>query len=722
MEFWRYYRVLRRRWPVVMVAMAAALVVGLLGTRTNTDEYAASATLAVPTASQFLLIANVGGGSMPTSDQLLQLAANLVRSRDVANRVIQQLQLNASPGDLTNRLVVFSDATTGTIHVTAKGPTPAAAVMLANSVADTAASFSQEVQRRQATLAREFIEKQIADAQTNLRAAEDSMLAFQQKNGTVLASSQNAQLGALQAEDQQNDFALQEANARIASYTAQMQAAGATSPAQIQDNPVTLQLRSELTQLEVALAAQLAVHTDAYPAVVALKAQIDAVKSRLNVELQKMMTTGQGQHTPIYEALAVNRVAAETDKIALEARKQAIQQALTGAAAHLPGVAQTQLDASRLNRTADILTSQVTALQDQLAQARVREQELENLGSLTVLDHANSATSSPLSGKPFKLTLAGVLGLLGGVGLAFFLEYVDTSIKTPEVAERLLGVPALAAIPRHNPPFDEAYRLLSVNLMAHDPGNDGGEVIAVTSPQPHSGTSTVVANLAQAFAAAGQRTVVVDAALRDPVQHLLFNVANEKGVAEALVGTATLPEILTPVKPNLWLVTSGTERTPDTGMQLGSTMMASVLADLRRRADIVLIDTSSAGAFADVYALAPLASGALLVLDGSRAPRGIEEQVKLQFDRLGTPVIGSVLSKVRPDLVDSYYYQEYFYRSRAVAKIAPTAAATSLGLLLIAGGLTIGLWLWFHSGGSAARALAQSTTNAPTITTTTTRR
>ncbi len=714
MEFWRYYRVLRQRWVVIVVAMAAAIGVGLVGARPGGDDYAAVATMSVPATSQFLFIANVGSGPMPTSDQLMQLAINLVRSRDVATRAIQQLQLALTPEDLATRIAVQQDPSGDMLRVTAKGPTPAAAVMLANAIVDNAAAFSRDVQRRESTLGREFIEKQLADAQTNLRAAEDALLAYQQKNGVALASGQSAEIGALQAEAQQNDFALQEANAKIASYTSQMQAAGA-APAQLQDNAVTQQLRAELVQLEVQLAAQLAVHTDAYPAVVALKAQIDAVKGRLNTELQKIAATSQGQHTPMYEALAMNRIAAQTDQIALEARRQAIQQAITAATQHLPTVAQTQLDAARLNRTAEILTTQVANLEGQLAQARVREQEMQSLGALTVLDHASSAFASPFSGKPFKLTLAGVLGLLGGIGLAFFLEYVDTSIKTPEMAERLLGVPALVAIPRHNPPFDEAYRLLTVNLLAREPGDGGGVVIAVTSPQPRSGTSTVVSNLAQAFAAAGQRTVVVDAALREPVQHALFNVANEKGVAEVLAGTATLPEILMPVKPNLWLVTSGAERTPDMGMQLGSAAMASVLADLRQRADVILVDTSSAGAFADVYALAPLASGALIVLDGSRAPRGIEEQVKLQFDRLGTPVIGSVLSKVRPDLVDSYYYQEYFYRNRAVARIAPAAATTSLALLVVAGGLTVGLWLWFHSGGIADRALAQPAPNAPSL-------
>src|SRR5579884_218575 len=100
MEFWRYYRVLRQRWVVIVVAMAAAIGVGLVGARPGGDDYAAVATMSVPATSQFLFIANVGSGPMPTSDQLMQLAINLVRSRDVATRAIQQLQLALTPEDL----------------------------------------------------------------------------------------------------------------------------------------------------------------------------------------------------------------------------------------------------------------------------------------------------------------------------------------------------------------------------------------------------------------------------------------------------------------------------------------------------------------------------------------------------------------------------------------------------------------------------------------------
>src|SRR5207237_8513222 len=128
-------------------------------------------------------------------------------------------------------------------------------------------------------------------------------------------------------------------------------------------------------------------------------------------------------------------------------------------------------------------------------------------------------------------------GVSGVAALAFFLESVVDPLTAPEDAERLLGVPALVAVPLHNPPFDEAYRLLRVNVEAKRSGNGkgkgggggsggGGAVVVVTASRPREGSSTVVANLARAFARSGRRTIVVDAALRQPVQHVNFMVSN----------------------------------------------------------------------------------------------------------------------------------------------------------------------------------------------------
>ena len=664
MEFWAYYRILKRRRWLLVAALLAAIVVAIAANRPQVGDFDSSANLSVPSMQRFFFVYGTQGSQNLAVDRTPQ-ALDLVRGRDLAERVVQRFNLSMRPDELQRRLIVEKDPTLNLIRVSVSGKTPAEAVGLTNAVADTAASYDQELQRREATLAREFIEKQADGVATNLRGAEDALLAFQQQNGVALATPVNAEVAGLETQARQVDLSLAEIDARLTADRAQLHSQAATrSDKEITENPIAQILRGQLVQLEVALTSELATHTERYPSVVTTKAKIQAIKDRLKDELSKVVSTEKVAFNPIYDAIARDVINLEAEKVALQAKREGLRQGLVRMTRALPDTAQKQIEQSRLVRSVDIQSRVFANLQAQVTDARLKEQEVQVLGSLTVVDQARTARRAPFRGLQFKVTLASVLGVLGGAGLAFFLEYLDDTLRTPENAERLLGVPALVAVPFHNPPFDEAYRLLRVNVEAKKNGNGrgkggGGGAFVVTSSRPREGSSTVVANLARAFARAGRRTIVVDAALRQPVQHVNFLVANSKGLTEVLRGEAALDDTLAPTTvPNLSVLPSGAMR-PGADELLGSTAMADVLAELRQRADVVLVDTPAAGASTDAITVARFASGVLLVLDARRrAPLGVAEQVKSQLARVGAKVLGLVVTKVRPDLVHSYVFQE----------------------------------------------------------------
>ncbi len=669
MEVWTYYRIIRRwRW-VIVAAMLTGLVVGSVAYRPGIGDYSASATLQVPSEQRALVPDQSQSRALRAEEAL-----SLIWSEDIANRVIQGLHLTLRPYDFHLRLRAATDPSNPLIHVTMTGRTPAEAAALVNATVDAVAQYDKEVLRRQYTLAREFVERQFAEAQGNLRRGEDAFVDFQQKNQFILDSARSAQIATLQAEQQQTGLRLSEVNARLNGLEAEMKSP-AQSEAAIAGNPVVQQLRSDLIGLEMALASELTVHTENHPNVIALKGRIQVVKDRLNSEMGKAVSG----------ALDRERVNLEAQKLALQARKEAIQRVLADTRRELPSVTQKQVQEAGLNRNLGVLSAMVSQLQQRLADARMREQQAQALGGLSVVDHAASAQPNPLHQAGFLLTLSLVLGLLVGAGVAFLLEYLDNSLKTPQLAERLFGTPALAAIPRHNPPFEEAYRALRARLVALETREDPG-VFVVTAPKPGTGVSTVVANLGRAFARAGRHTVVVDAALRRPSQHVHFAVPNERGLAEILTGQAALQEVLLPTGiTNLWILPSGApEGTAEAEELLGSERMAKLVAELKKMADVILIDAAPAGVFADAYDLAPLASGVLLALDASRAPRGIEQQVKVNLERVGARILGCVLTKVRPDLVDSYFYRNQ--RQRPRRSLSP-AATTAMVLLVFAAGL-----------------------------------
>ncbi|HTD47877.1 MAG TPA: polysaccharide biosynthesis tyrosine autokinase [bacterium] len=703
MEFWAYYRILKRRRWLLVAALLAAIVVAIAANRPQVGDFDSSANLSVPSMQRFFFVYGTQGSQNLAVDRTPQ-ALDLVRGRDLAERVVQRFNLSMRPDELQRRLIVEKDPTLNLIRVSVSGKTPAEAVGLTNAVAETAASYDQELQRREATLAREFIEKQADGVATNLHAAEDALLAFQQQNGVALASPVNSEVAGLETQARQVDLSLAEIDARLTADRAQMHSQAATrSDKEITDNPIAQILRGQLVQLEVALTSELATHTERYPSVVTTKAKIQAIKDRLKDELTKVVSTEKVAFNPIYDAIAKDLINLEAEKVALQAKREGLRQGLVRMTRALPDTAQKQIEQSRLVRSVDIQSRVFANLQAQVTDARLKEQEVQVLGSLTVVDQARTARRAPFRGLQFKVTLASVLGVLGGAGLAFFLEYLDDTLRTPENAERLLGVPALVAVPLHHPPFDEAYRLLRVNVEAKKGGNGrgkggggGGGVFVITASRPREGSSTVVANLARAFARGGRRTIVVDAALKQPIQHVNFMVANSKGLTDVLRGEAALDDTLVRTTvPNLSLLPSGPMR-PGADELLSSQAMADVLTELRQRAEIVLIDTPAAGASTDAIAVARFASGVLLVLDASRrAPLGVAEQVKSQLARVGAKVFGLVVTKVRPDLVHSYVFQAHLDAPpRRLRLPAPPSLAVSVSgavVLFFALGVLVGL-------------------------------
>lgn len=689
MEFWTYYRILRKqRWLILGIALVAAIVAVLLE-RPQAPHFEATATLTTsPPEDQRVSDFVAGTRRDLTPGQQQALAMDLLRSRTVAERVIQRLGLSMTPLQVLESLRVRKDPGSDLIRLTASAEAPEQAILLANTVADVAVAFHREINRRGVTLAREFIEKQVADVGASLRQAEEELLRFrEQKNLYTRLSNRVGFIGGLENEITRINLALQELDVKLGVIRSRLGQQSATrSEKQIVNNPVAQILQSQLVNLEVQLVSELAFRTEEHPEVARLKTRMQAIKDRLAQEVERIVAAERVEANPIYDALFQARVNLETDRLAMIARREALQRVVGSVRRELPVLARNELEESRLQRTVDTLRSQYADLQRRLADIRVREQEFQTGGTLTIVDLARTAQrTSPLGNRLVRGLGGAFLGMLAGVGLVLFMEYTDNRLKTPEQAERLLGVPALATIPRHNPPFEEGYRMLRAHLMSPN-GPARPRVIAVTSPKPGEGVSTVVRNLARACAELGERTLVVDAMLRRPAQHTLFRAPNTRGVAEILAGDALVEECIVPVDLNLWLLPAGSPP-DDPGPLLDPRALKPFLEELRQRADVVLIDTPSGGPFADVYAIGPLVDGVLLVLEAGRPPRGIEEQVRVQLHRAGARVLGVVVNKAQPDLVDSYYHYDRFFQPpsnrRWVRSAAVAAGILALGFLTV---------------------------------------
>ena len=302
------------------------------------------------------------------------------------------------------------------------------------------------------------------------------------------------------------------------------------------------------------------------------------------------------------------------------------------------------------------------------------------------LDVIEPATARPVSADPgllaprsrvVLLLLAGLVGLILGVGIALLLERFDSRISTKEAAEEASNLPVLGeipVIPRRrrstvvagafpNSPASNAFRLLAAALLfgrrglhagTESNGNRSWRTILVTSPVKGEGKSTIVANLATAFAEAGKRVIVLSCDFRHPSLHHTFDLKQSPGLSEVLAsgGAVDLEGALQETKVKGVRVLS-TGRMPESTTGLfGSERMRHVLASARAQADIVLVDTGPILVASDWTQLLPEVEAVLVVARAGKTSAGAAERTAEILATLQAPIAGVVLNRLPRSVVD----------------------------------------------------------------------
>ncbi len=266
------------------------------------------------------------------------------------------------------------------------------------------------------------------------------------------------------------------------------------------------------------------------------------------------------------------------------------------------------------------------------------------------------------------MIVAAMLGILAGIALAFFIEYLDTSVKTVDDIERHLALPVLAVIPtdimlllkqKRDTADAEAYRILKGNIELNLPDH-GANTYTLVSGGPGEGKSTTLSNLAFIYAKGGANVLVVDADLRRPSQHRIFGVDNEVGLVDYLHGRKTLEEITLPSRlDNLSLIPSGNLSMEDVGI-LNGPRMSELIVQLKKHYDVVFFDSPPILGVSDASILVSEVDNTIMVVQYRRFPRNMLQRVKSTVQHVGGNLIGVVLNNVDIRQDDSYrYYSNY---------------------------------------------------------------
>jgi succinoglycan biosynthesis transport protein ExoP len=300
----------------------------------------------------------------------------------------------------------------------------------------------------------------------------------------------------------------------------------------------------------------------------------------------------------------------------------------------------------------------------------------------TIRDRAEPPTLPSRPKVILNLFLGVVAGLVLGIGFAFFLEYLDTSVKTMDEVEKLLDLPVLAVIPKRihvlpqtteDSPDAEAYRILKTNVDFARQKIDAS-LISVVSGGPSEGKSTTVCNLGTIYAASGQQTLIIDSDLRRPAQHRLFDLDNRVGLSEYLNGKADLDAVIqVGPTPNLSVITSG-GGTNSTVSLLNSDKMRELVDTVKGWFDLVLFDCPPILGVSDALVVSALVEGSIIVAQHRKFPRSILVRVKTALQNTGTKPLGVVLNNVdvRHDENYEYYtsYSQYYTKPKPKEKPA----------------------------------------------------
>jgi len=464
------------------------------------------------------------------------------------------------------------------------------------------------------------------------------------------------------------------------------------------DNPVASELQGELAKLERDLLLAQTRYTEKHRTIRDLKAQIADLKDRLAQEGDRMITHRTVEPNPVYRRIEEEIVNLQPEWSALASKLSSLEAAIEtnkNKAGQLSGSSADLLAKTEETRDAGKWRAELTVM---LNRAKQEEDAVSTADEITILSKARSAIGPVAKIGPSRaqLMLLGlVLSLCLGLGAAVALAFLDDRVQVREDLERELQLPVPGVIPalpggdggvsvarvtelQPLSPVAEAYRFLKTELVYGTSGTPP-QTILIATARPGQGGSTTAVNLAIALAEGGSRVLLVDADMRRPTLHRLFEQTNDAGLTSLLAnGGAVAADALRKTgMENLLLLPAG-PMVGNPAALLTSERMRRLLQRMREHADYIVIDTPSAATFADATLLASLVDAVVLVTRANQPIRAVERRTKELFQKVGANVIGAVLNEADPNRVDSsYFYGHYYSVPRELPSQTSRASATA---------------------------------------------
>ncbi len=547
------------------------------------------------------------------------------------------------------------------------------------------------------TQASDWLSSELEDLRMKVEKSEDARVAYERANKIwLIDDKQNITTQRLAELSNAVTTAQREAMEREAIYRMATSGNVDALPA-VANNPVVQSLIKNKSDLENAYADAVNQYGPNFPKVQRLAAQ----QKQVDDNLAKARET------------AVESI--EEDYQTAGQRVELMQQALDKQKEETNDLAEKLVQYHILQHDADSNKQLYDGLLQKLKEAGITAGLRSS--NIRVVDPALAPTSPSGPQKARNILLAILVGLVGGIGLALFREYLDNTVKSPDDVEALSGLPSLAVVPSlpglnghrsrlsrrthegapqvasgsrvellsHLKPksqISEAFRALRTSLLLSQPDHPP-QVILVTSALPREGKTTVAVNLAVTLAQLGDRTLLVDSDLRKPGIRRAMNltVGKEAGLSSYLAGVSNLDEVIIPHPTinNFMLLTTGPVP-PSPADLISSHRMREAIEEFRHRFKFIVIDSPPIMAATDAVILSSLADGVLLVVRSGETPKEAFTRTRDLLSAVKCRPLGVILNAVdssAPDYYYSYRYYPYAYGYGYGEDIGKSARFTS---------------------------------------------
>ena len=689
-----YWEGIRRYKFVILAFVAMGALGGLILSFLQTPTYRAHTSLEVEDLNENFqnLKDSDPTAQIPSAESYFQTQVKILQSREMIELVIDKLNLmqgvaphkhfwsgwihrNTEPNPALQReqvvdgiqknLTVQAWGESRTAEIYYDSPDPKLASDVANTLVQTFIDESREIRWNSTQNTAEWLTGHLKELQKSLDTSEAKLQDFARSTGIMLSSDKQDVAGHNISEDKLKQ--IQDELSRAQADRTQKEADYETiknmpveSLSPTLNNPTLQNYLAKMGDLKSQLANLSATYTPEHYKVLQVQAQIADLQKSIDAERAGILRHNQ------------------EDFQSAKRREDMLTAAYTDQARTVSDMAGKTIQYQNLQHEVDTNRELYDALLLRIKQAGLAAAMRSS--NVVVVDQAKPPVLPYRPNFPMNTALGLVTGLFFGVGFVLMRDRFNRNIESPGLSQAYLRIPELGVIPaarlasrrfawlpastrvplqlkggeqngasREHATLAEAYRATLTSILLPTLHGEGPRVLVLTSPDPGAGKTTVTSNLGMATAEIGRRVLLIDADLRRPRLHRLFEIPNSFGLTDILRITTPLEDI--PVNqlvrqtkiPGLFLVPSGPTTDGLTSL-LYSPRLTEFLQRVAKEFDLVLIDAPPMLHFADARVLGRHSDGVILVLRSGQTKRDAAMLARQRFDEDGTCVLGSILN------------------------------------------------------------------------------